>query len=284
MRKISFLAVMAIIIAATVSCGKGYKANLKTDVDTLSYAIGLANGGQLTQYLASQGVDTAYIADFIKGFNEGSKAGGDKKQAAYFAGIDMGMKMTTGINNSIFGGDEEQKVSRQNLIAGLVAGIKGDTTLMNPEKVMPQIDMMAKTIHDKVMSKKYKENKEAGEKFLAENGKKEGVKTLPSGLQYKVIKEGNGAIPADSMKVKVNYEGKTIDGEVFDSSYKRGEALEMMIRQNIPGFAEALTHMPVGSTWEVYIPAELAYGEREMGQIKPYSTLIFKIELLDIVK
>ena len=103
MRKISFLAVMAIIIAATVSCGKGYKANLKTDVDTLSYAIGLANGGQLTQYLASQGVDTAYIADFIKGFNEGSKAGGDKKQAAYFAGIDMGMKMTTGINNSIFG-------------------------------------------------------------------------------------------------------------------------------------------------------------------------------------
>ena len=155
---------------------------------------------------------------------------------------------------------------------------------MNPEKVMPQIDMMAKTIHDKVMSKKYKENKEAGEKFLAENGKKEGVKTLPSGLQYKVIKEGNGAIPADSMKVKVNYEGKTIDGEVFDSSYKRGEALEMMIRQNIPGFAEALTHMPVGSTWEVYIPAELAYGEREMGQIKPYSTLIFKIELLDIVK
>ena len=284
MKKLFYFAFTAIIAAATISCGNNHKADLKTDVDTLSYAIGLGNGGQLKGYLMQQGIDTAYIADFIKGFNEGSKAGGDKKQAAYYAGIDMGLKMTTGINNSIFGGDEEQKVSRQNLIAGLVAGIKGDTTLMNPEKVMPQIDMMAKTIHDKVMSKKYKENKEAGEKFLAENGKKEGVKTLPSGLQYKVIKEGNGAIPADSMKVKVNYEGKTIDGEVFDSSYKRGEALEMMIRQNIPGFAEALTHMPVGSTWEVYIPAELAYGEREMGQIKPYSTLIFKIELLDIVK
>ncbi len=284
MRKFSFIAAMAIIITATVSCGKGYKADLRTDVDTLSYAIGLANGGQLTQYLSSQGVDTAYIADFIKGFNEGSKAGGDKKQAAYYAGIDMGMKMTSGINNSIFGGDENEKVSRKNLIAGLVAGIKGDTTLMNPNKVISQIDAMAKGIHDKVMAKKFKDNKEAGEKFLAENAKKEGVKTLPSGLQYKVIKEGNGAIPADSMKVKVNYEGKTIDGEVFDSSYKRGEALEMMIRQNIPGFAEALTHMPVGSTWEVYIPAELAYGDRETGPIKPYSTLIFKIELLDIVK
>ena len=129
-----------------------------------------------------------------------------------------------------------------------------------------------------------KVHKEAGEKFLAENAKKEGVKTLPSGVQYKVIKTGEGAIPADTARVKLHYEGKTIDGEVFDSSYKRGQAIEMMVRQNIPGFAEAITHMPVGSTWEVYIPAEQAYGDRDMGQIKPYSTLIFKIELLEILK
>ena len=284
MKKISLFAIMAIIASAIVSCGKSYKANLHTDIDTLSYAIGIANGGQMKGYLMQQGIDTMYLADFVKGFKEGTKAGGDKKQAAYYAGLEMGMRMSSGINSQIFGDDEEYKVSANNLVAGIVAGVKGDTTVMNPETIMPQIDGMAKSIHDKVMQKKYSGNKEAGEKFLAENAKKEGVKTLPSGVQYKVIKTGEGAIPADTARVKLHYEGKTIDGEVFDSSYKRGQAIEMMVRQNIPGFAEAITHMPVGSTWEVYIPAEQAYGDRDMGQIKPYSTLIFKIELLEILK
>ena len=284
MKKYSFFALVAIIAACTISCGKQYKPSLSTDIDTLSYAIGLVNGNQIKPYLAQQGIDTAYIADFVRGFNEGTKCGNDKKQSAYQAGVEMGMRMSNGINSSIFGDDEHYKVSNKNLVAGLAAGLKGDTTLMNPTTMMSQIDMMAKTIHERVMEKKFSKNKEAGAKFLAENGKKEGVKTLPSGVQYKVLKEGTGAIPADTVKVKVNYEGKTIDGNVFDSSYKRGQPVEMMIHQNIPGFAEALTHMPVGSTWEVYIPADQAYGEREMGQIEPFSTLIFKIELLDIVK
>ena len=284
MRKISLFAIMAIIATAIVSCGKSYKPNLRTDIDTLSYAIGIANGGQMKGYLMQQGIDTTYLADFVRGFKEGTKAGGDKKQAAYYAGLEMGMRMSSGINSQIFGDDENYKVSAQNLVAGIVAGVKGDTTVMNPESVMPQIDGMAKNIHDRVMQKKYSANKEAGEKFLAENAKKEGVKTLSSGVQYKVIKTGEGAIPADTARVKLHYEGKTVDGEVFDSSYKRGQPIEMMVRQNIPGFAEAITHMPVGSTWEVYIPAEMAYGDRDMGQIKPYSTLIFKIELLDILK
>ena len=284
MRKISLFAIMAIIASAIVSCGKSYKANLHTDIDTLSYAIGIANGGQMKGYLMQQGIDTMYLADFVKGFKEGTKAGGDKKQAAYYAGLEMGMRMSSGINSQIFGDDEEYKVSANNLVAGIVAGVKGDTTVMNPETIMPQIDGMAKSIHDKVMQKKYSGNKEAGEQYLAANAKNEGVVTLPSGVQYKVIKTGEGAIPADTARVKLHYEGKTIDGEVFDSSYKRGQAIEMMVRQNIPGFAEAITHMPVGSTWEVYIPAEQAYGDRDMGQIKPYSTLIFKIELLEILK
>jgi len=284
MRKISFFALVAIVATAFVSCGQSNKPNLRNDIDTLSYAIGIANGGQMNGYLMQQGIDTTYLADFVKGFKEGTKAGGDKKQAAYYAGLEMGMRMTTGINSQIFGDDENYKVSTQNLVAGLVAGIKKDTTVMNPETIMPQIDAMAKGIHDRVMQKKYSANKEAGEKFLAENAKKEGVKTLPSGVQYKVIKTGEGPIPADTARVKLNYEGKTVEGEVFDSSYKRGQPIEMMVRQNIPGFAEAITHMPVGSTWEVYIPAEQAYGERDMGQIKPYSTLIFKIELLEILK
>ena len=132
------------------------------------------------------------------------------------------------------------------------------------------------------MEQKYGANKEAGEKFLVANAKKAGVKTLPSGLQYKVIKEGNGAMPKDTSLVTVNYEGRTIDGKVFDSSYKRNQPAEMRVNQVIKGFTEALVHMPAGSVWEVYIPQNLAYGEREAGEIKPFSTLIFKIELLKV--
>ena len=122
----------------------------------------------------------------------------------------------------------------------------------------------------------------AGEKFLAANKKKPGVVTLPSGVQYKVIKEGNGPMPKDTSMVKVNYEGKTIDGKVFDSSYKRGQAVDLRANQVIKGWTEALTHMPAGSVWEVYIPQQLAYGDRDQGQIKPFSTLIFKIELISV--
>ena len=128
------------------------------------------------------------------------------------------------------------------------------------------------------------ENKAAGEKFLAENAKKEGVKTTSSGLQYKIIKEGNGAIPTDSSKVKVNYKGTLIDGTQFDSSYDRKEPTTFRANQVIKGWTEALTMMPVGSKWELYIPQELAYGAREAGQIKPFSTLIFEVELVGIEK
>jgi FKBP-type peptidyl-prolyl cis-trans isomerase FklB len=125
--------------------------------------------------------------------------------------------------------------------------------------------------------------KAEGEKFLAENAKKEGVKVLPSGVQYKVIKEGTGAMPKDTSLVKVHYEGKTIDGKVFDSSYKRNEPADFRANQVIKGWTDALVHMPAGSIWEVYIPQDLAYGERQQGtDIKPFSTLIFKIELIEV--
>jgi FKBP-type peptidyl-prolyl cis-trans isomerase FklB len=114
--------------------------------------------------------------------------------------------------------------------------------------------------------------------------KAEGVKALEGGVLYKVIKEGNGEMPKDTSRVRVHYEGKTIDGQVFDSSYKRNEPVTLRANQVIKGFTEALVHMPVGSVWEVYIPQDMAYGEREAGQIKPFSTLIFKIELVGIEK
>lgn len=126
------------------------------------------------------------------------------------------------------------------------------------------------------------EYKEKNENFLKENAKKEGIHTLPSGLQYKIIKEGNGRIPSENDLVKVHYEGSLIDGTVFDSSYRRGEPIKLRPNQTIQGWKEAMQHMPVGSTWIVYIPQNLAYQEREQGDILPFSTLIFKVELLKI--
>ena len=128
--------------------------------------------------------------------------------------------------------------------------------------------------------------KKEGEMFLMENAKKEGVVTLPDGLQYKVLTAGTGAKPTDADRVVVKYEGKTIDGKVFDSSYKRNpQTTTFGVTQVIKGWTEALKLMPVGSKWEVYIPYSLAYGERGAGQqIKPYDALIFTVELVDIEK
>ena len=140
--------------------------------------------------------------------------------------------------------------------------------------------------NNRLMEQKYGKNREEGEKFLAENAKKEGVKTLPgSKVQYKVIKEGTGEKPQATSKVKVNYEGKLVDGTVFDSSYKRNKPAVFECNRVIPGWTQALTNMPVGSTWEIYIPYELGYGIRGAGEkIPPFSTLIFKVELLSIEK
>jgi len=127
-------------------------------------------------------------------------------------------------------------------------------------------------------------NAKKGEEFLAENKKKEGVKVTASGLQYKVIKKGNGPKPKLTDKVKVNYRGTLLDGTEFDSSYKRGKPAEFPLNGVIKGWTEGLQLMPVGSKYEFYIPADLAYGARGPQTIGPNQTLIFEVELLEIVK
>jgi FKBP-type peptidyl-prolyl cis-trans isomerase len=136
---------------------------------------------------------------------------------------------------------------------------------------------------DKKEKSKSAEAKLAGEDFLAKNKDKEGVKTTETGLQYRVITAGGGALPIDGDKVKVHYTGKLIDGTVFDSSVERGEPAEFLTNQVIPGWTEALMMMPVGSKYELVIPASLAYGDRSTGPIPAGSTLIFEVELLDIL-
>ena len=289
MKKFTFVAAMAIAAASIVaSCGNSTssKPNLKNDVDTLSYAMGMAQTQGLKQYLAQMEIDTTYMDAFIKGLNEGANAGDDKKKAAYYMGIQIGQqisnRMVKGINHELFGEDSTKTISLKNFMAGFVQGVKGKKGLMTVEQAGQVAQMKMMAIKAKNMEEQYGPLKKKGEEWMAANAKKAGVKTLPSGVQYKVIKEGSGAMPKDTSTVKVNYEGRLIDGTVFDSSYKRGEAVTLRANQVIKGWTEALVHMPAGSVWEVYIPQELAYGDREQGQIKPYSPLVFKIELISV--
>ena len=289
MKKFTFVAAMAIAAASIVSsCGNSTssKPNLKDDVDTLSYAFGLARTQGLKQYLAQMDVDTTYMDAFVKGLKDGANAGDDKKKAAYYKGLEIGnmisQQWVKGINTELFGQDSTKSISLQNLLAGFIQGATGKKGLMTVEQAgqVAQLKMMA--INAKQLEVQYGPLKKKGEAWMAANAKKPGVKTLPSGVQYKVIKEGAGAMPKDTSLVKVNYEGRLIDGTVFDSSYKNGQPVSLRANQVIKGWTEALVHMPAGSVWEVYIPQELAYGEREQGQIKPYSPLVFKIELLSV--
>ena len=288
MKKLTIVAAMAIVAAGFTACGNGTpKANLKSDVDSMSYAIGMAQTQGLKEYLVDRlGVDTANIGEFIKGLNEGVNAGDNKKKAAYYAGIQIGQQisnqMVKGINHEVFGDDSTKSISLKNFMAGFVSGTLGKQGLMTIEQAQTVAQTKMQEIKAREMEKTYGSNREEGEKFLAANAKKEGVKTLESGVQYRVIKEGTGAVPADTSLVKVHYEGRLLNDSVFDSSYKRGEPITLRCNQTIKGWTDAMIHMPAGSVWEVYIPQDLAYGEREQGIIKPFSVLVFKIELLEV--
>lgn len=170
---------------------------------------------------------------------------------------------------------------------GLTAGMTGATPTMTEDDMRTLLMAYGQELRAKAMEKARIQGEESlkkGKIFLAENAKKEGVKTTASGLQYKVITEGKGAIPTANDTVKVNYKGTLLDGTEFDSSYKRGEPAEFAVNRVIPGWTEAMQLMKVGSKYQLFIPANLAYGEAGQGPIGPNEVLIFEVELLDIVK
>jgi len=192
----------------------------------------------------------------------------------------MGMEIANNLKRQSFDLDVDL------FMKGLKDALSGGKTLMTEkdarEALMAfQKEMMAKQKEAaKVSGEK---NKKEGEAFLAENKKKEGVITLPSGLQYKVIKPGTGKKPSPTDKVKVNYRGALIDGTEFDSSYKRGEPASFPVKGVIPGWTEALQLMEEGAKWQVFVPSNLAYGERGAGaSIGPNATLVFEVELISI--
>ena len=165
------------------------------------------------------------------------------------------------------------------LVAGMNTAFQGKETEANPQAM----EMYLNNYFQQMAMKQAEANLEKGQKFLAENAKKDGVKELVDGIQYKIIKEGNGAKPAETDVVKVHYKGTLIDGTEFDSSIKRGEPAEFPLNRVISGWTKSLKEMPVGSKWEIYIPADQAYGQRGSGPIGPNETLIFEVEMLVIV-
>lgn len=273
-------------VAKKVAVVKEEPVKLNNSSDSVSYTAGMSITNGLIPYLVQQqGVDTAYMADFVKGFQTVTNGGSDPKAKAYAAGMDIAKQVKERMIPEI---TKEFQDSPDSIVAALL--YKGFTdALLKDSSLFKQAAaeqyFKDKQIADKAAKdeKLYGANRDAGRKFLAENAKKEGVITLPSGLQYKVLVQGDGPVPAIDEKVQVKYEGRLVDGTVFDASDKHGDKpIEFRPNQVIKGWTEALTMMPVGSTWQLFIPYELGYGERESGQIKPYSALIFDVQLVGI--
>lgn len=297
--KKTILLALALVVSASFSPVEAMKKKNKEVVfpaqpvelnntsDSVSYAAGVALTNGLIPYLLQQKMDTTLMADFIRGLREGIHAADDAKQKAYMVGLDIARqvndRMLPGIIEE-FKGSPDSIVSKL-LCRGFIDALEGDSTVFTYDAA--EKFFTKKRAADKIAkeNKLYGPNREAGEQFLKENAKKDSVIVLPSGLQYKVLVKGDGEVPLEDQKVQVKYEGRLIDGTVFDASSKHGDKpVEFTPTQVIKGWTEALTMMPVGSKWQLYIPYYLAYGERNAGEIKPYSALIFDVELVGIVK
>lgn len=202
----------------------------------------------------------------------------ETQQLSYALGLDLGAYFKS------LGEDFDLSVIQR----GIDDAYNGKKTLMTAEEaaqVQQQFAARQQEKHLRQVMEMTAANNEAAKKFLDENKGREGVKTTASGLQYKVVKEGKGVKPTSVDTVKVQYKGTLLDGTEFDSSYKRNEPAEFRVDQVIPGWSEALQLMNVGSTYELYLPPELAYGDRGAPPvIEPGSMLIFEVELLDVTK
>ena len=201
-----------------------------------------------------------------------------KDKVSYSIGLEMGSGMKK----------QKLEVNPDLIMAGFRDGFSGKKPLLSEAESKEVMALFEKEMEARMRqeaAEATERNKSAGEMFLAENKKKEGVKTLPSGLQYKVLKEGTGALPKTEDQVTTHYRGTLIDGTEFDSSYSRKAPASFEVGQVIKGWQEALPLMKVGAKWQLYIPADLAYGEQGAGGvIGPNATLIFDIELLSIDK
>lgn len=282
MKRIILIA-LTVMVSASFYTASAQKVTLTTPSDSLSYAAGASMTDGLMTFLKQQyDMDEAYLDDFLSSFEEAMKSGVDGKKKAYSAGIQIAAmvkeRMLPSISNDLQGSD--YTIQEELFTKGFMASLKKDSTVFGQDP-KPYFNSRMGA----VVNAKKEAVRKAGEQFLSENSKKAGVQVTPSGLQYKILTKGKGKVPTKDDQVIVKYEGRLIDGTVFDSSYKRAEQTNKFRPTDvIKGWTEALTMMPVGSKWELYVPQELAYGARETGDIPAYSALIFIVELVDIEK
>ena len=284
------LYILALIMVMGASFNSASAQNVELSrSDSVSYAAGMNYTMGLIPYLSRQaGVDTTKMEDFIRGFQEYLKHTDDPTFKAYAAGFDIASQVSGRMLPDVrsrFEGTQDV-VNEEMFYKGFIDALHNDTTIF--KTIDGAGAFFQATLAEDIELKNeklYGPNREAGVKFLAENAKDTSVVVLPSGLQYKVLVAGTGDIPKATETVKVRYEGRLVDGTVFDASSRHGDQpVSFRANQVIKGWTEALTMMPVGSKWTIYIPQELAYGEKEQGQIKPFSALIFDVELVEIDK
>ena len=242
-------------------------------------------------YLMQAGSDSAYVEAFFKGMKDGINAGDDKKEMAYQMGMQAGMNVKSRlfpqIEQQIFGKDSTQHLSGDKFLAGMLDGKNSVSALFDKNGVAYNTQTVNAFLKDlmgaltaKANEKLYGETKKKNEAFIKNMAKQEGVKPLAGGVYYKELTPGTGAQPTKNQIAEVSYEGRLMDGKVFDSS--NGKTIEFPVGGVIPGFTTALLNMKVGAEWIVYIPWNQAYGAQESGPIPPYSALTFKVKLVGV--
>ena len=288
MKKAFFACLAAALAAGTFTSCKNTSAEVRNDVDSISYAAGVMYSDGLLDYQINRnGLDSAYVKEFIKGIQDGAKEK-SAKEKAYNAGLMIGDQLKSQIfpmiNEQILGNDSARVVNEEAFFDTFIRALNGEAMDMTSDKAQIFIREASEKNHEKQMEAQYASNKAAGKAWLENNKTADGVVTTESGLQYKIIKLGNGEKPSATDRVVCNYRGTLIDGTEFDSSYKRNEPTTFALNSVIPGWTEGFQLMPAGSKFELYIPYELAYKAQDRGNIKPFSTLIFEIEFLKIEK
>lgn len=296
MKKLLLLAALLTTAAFTACNDNKADDGQQAAIDSLSYELGMMQSApmqQLADYLQQAGADSAAVDELIKGMQDGLKGADNQKKLAYLIGTQIGVQSAIQMKQmeaSIMP-DSLTHLNKSQFMKGFLATAKGtpyvvDGDTLTAMQVQQRMQARIQKLTAASNEAKYGDLKGKNQKFMAEVAKKAGVKKCAGGnVYYKVVKAGTGEKPTAADQVEVAYEGRLIDGTVFDSSIQRGQNATFPVGQVIKGWQIALTEMPVGSEWEIYIPADLAYGEQGAGQnIPPYAALVFKVTLVKIVK